>query len=46
MLNCINNAYQVLHLWGYYDGIGSVSIVREGFDEACKIIEKIKPALS
>ena len=43
MLNYLNNAYKVLHLWSYYDGIESVSIVKEGFDEAYKIIEKIKP---
>jgi len=42
MLDYLNSAYQVLHLWGYYDGIGSASIVKEGFDEAYKVIEKIK----
>jgi uncharacterized protein (UPF0332 family) len=46
MLNGLNSAYKVLHLWGYYDGIENVSIVKEGFDEAYKIIERIKPALS
>ena len=44
MLNSLNSAYKVLHLWGYYDGVESVSIVKEGFDEAYTIIEKIKPA--
>ena len=43
MLDYLNNAYKVLHLWGYYDGIDSASIVKEGFDEAYKIIEKINP---
>jgi uncharacterized protein (UPF0332 family) len=43
MLNYLNSAYEILHLWGYYDGIGSVSIVKEGFAEASKIIEKINP---
>ena len=43
MLDYLNNAYKVLHLWGYYDGIESVSIVKEGFEEAYKIIDKIKP---
>ena len=43
ILDYLNNAYQVLHLWGYYDGIRSASIVKEGFDEAYKIINKIKP---
>ena len=44
MLNYLNNAYEILHLWGYYDGIGSVNVVKEGFNEAYKIIDKIKPA--
>ena len=44
MLVNINTAYQILHLSGYYDGILSATVVREGFDEAYRIIEKIKPA--
>jgi len=43
MLDYLNSAYQILHLWGYYDGIESASVVKEGFDDAYKIIEKIKP---
>ena len=43
MLNGLNSAYKILHLWGYYDGIEKVTVVKGGFDEACKIIEKIKP---
>ena len=43
MLDYLNSAYQVLHLWGYYDGIENVSVVKEGFGDAYKIIEKIKP---
>jgi hypothetical protein len=43
MLNGLNSAYKILHLWGYYDGIEKATVVRDGFDEACKIIEKIKP---
>jgi uncharacterized protein (UPF0332 family) len=43
MLDYLNSAYEILHLWGYYDGIGKVNIVKEGFDDAYKIIEKIKP---
>jgi len=44
MLNYLNVAYKVLHLAGYYDGVESVMVVKEGFDEAYKIIEKIKPS--
>ena len=43
MLNTLNVAYKILHLSGYYDGIESVNVVKEGFDTAYTIIEKIKP---
>ena len=43
MLHTLNSAYEVLHLWGYYDGIKKVNIIKEGFDDAYTIIEKIKP---
>jgi hypothetical protein len=43
MLDYLNSAYEILHLWGYYDGIGKVEVVKSGFDDAYKIIEKIKP---
>lgn len=44
MLNTLNSAYLILHLSGYYDGIQKASVVKSGFVEAEKIIEKIKPA--
>jgi hypothetical protein len=43
MLDNLNVAYQILHLSGYYDGIQSVNVVKEGFNFANAIIEKIKP---
>jgi len=43
ILNALNSAYEILHLLGYYDGITKASVVKDGFDEAYKIIEKIKP---
>jgi len=43
MLNTLNSAYKILHLWGYYDGVENATVVKSGFDEAYKIIEKIKP---
>ena len=43
MLDYLNSAYKVLHLLGYYDGIENASILKEGFAEAYKIIDKIKP---
>ena len=44
MLDNLNVAYKILHLYGYYDGIESVPVIKEGFSLADKIIEKIKPA--
>jgi len=46
MLNYLNSAYEILHLFGYYDGITKASVVKEGFDLAYAIIEKIKPMRS
>ena len=43
MLDYLNGAYQILHLSGYYDGILVASVIKEGFDLAYKIIDKIKP---
>ena len=43
MLNYLNSAYEILHLLGYYDGITKASVIKDGFEEAYKIIEKIKP---
>ena len=43
MLNTLNSAYEVLHLWGYYDGITRVTVVRDGFEDAYLLIDKIKP---
>jgi hypothetical protein len=44
MLDCLNGAYKILHLWGYYDGINKVDVLKSGFVEAYKIIDKIKPS--
>ena len=43
MLNYLNGAYDILHLSGYYDGIRVVSVIKDGFDLAGQVIEKIKP---
>jgi len=43
MLDNLDVAYKVLHLSGYYDGINSVKVIKEGFDSAQRIVEKIKP---
>ena len=44
LLDTVNSAYKILHLWGYYDGIEVVSVVKTGFSEAKIIIDKIKPS--
>ena len=43
MLDYLNSAYNILHLSGYYDGIEDAIVVNRGFDNAYKIIDKIKP---
>ena len=43
-LKTLNSAYDILHLWGYYDGIDKVDVVLSGFEDANTIINKIKPA--
>ncbi|GAP71297.1 hypothetical protein SAMD00024442_10_29 [Candidatus Symbiothrix dinenymphae] len=43
LLKELNDAYQILHLYGYYDGIQVASVVKAGFDVAFRIIERIKP---
>jgi hypothetical protein len=44
LLNTLNSAYKILHLWGYYDGIENVSVVNDGLKDAKTLIDKIKPA--
>jgi len=46
MLDNFNLSYKILHLSGYYDGIESVTVIKEGFRFADAIVEKIKPAIS
>ena len=43
ILDHFNNAYNTLHLDGYYDGINSYATIRSGIDSAVQIINKIKP---
>jgi len=44
MLDYLNSAYEILHLLGYYDGITKVTVLKEGFEDAYTLIEKIKPS--
>lgn len=43
LLNEYNTAYDILHLYAYYDGLTKYDIIRSGFDSAAEIINKIKP---
>ena len=42
MLNRLNSTYNILHLYGYYDGENNADVLKVGFDEAYKIIDTIK----
>ena len=46
MLNYLNTVYVILHLDGYYDGVKKATVIKSGFDDAYKIIEKIKPEVA
>jgi len=39
----LDDAYQILHLDGYYDGILNATVIKEGFSAAKNIVEQIKP---
>lgn len=43
LLKEYQNAYNVLHLDGYYDGITKYDTLKSGMDSAVEIINKIKP---
>lgn len=43
LLKNLNNGYEILHLYGYYDGGRSITSIRDGFDDATTIIDALKP---
>lgn len=43
LLNYLNSSYNVLHLFGYYDGEKSTKVIEDGFDSAISIISALKP---
>jgi hypothetical protein len=43
ILKQLNSAYEILHIFGYYDGTLDAVVIKRGFDEAYGIIDKIKP---
>jgi hypothetical protein len=43
LLNYLNNGYEILHLYGYYDGGKKTDVVESGFNDALAIIAALKP---
>jgi predicted HAD superfamily phosphohydrolase len=43
LLKYLDTVYSILHLDGYYDGVLKASVIKDGFDDAYEIINKIKP---
>lgn len=43
MADYFDTVYKVLHLNGYYDGVRKVKVIQSGFEDAYRIIDKIKP---
>ena len=44
MLTFLDSAYNILHLYGYYDRARDIKVIQSGFEKAYWIIDKIKPA--
>lgn len=43
LLDYLNNAYNILHLDGYYSGEKKIDTIKTGFDSALTIINTLKP---
>ncbi|MGA2297383.1 MAG: DUF5618 family protein [FCB group bacterium] len=43
LLNYLNDGYELLHLYGYYDGGTSILSIQDGFSDAIFIINALKP---
>ena len=43
LLKHLNNGYEILHRYGYYDGGDKIGNIEEGFDDALSIIATLKP---
>jgi hypothetical protein len=42
LLNYLNNAYRILHIEGYYEGMTEIKTIEAGFENAILIIESMK----
>jgi hypothetical protein len=43
LLKVLNDAYSVLHLSGYYDGVTNTTVIQGGMELADNIIKRIEP---
>jgi len=43
LLDAFNSVYNILHLYGYYDGETHIKVIQAGFESAIEVINKIKP---
>jgi hypothetical protein len=43
LLMYLNNGYEMLHLYGYYDGGTKIQSIESGLDDAMSIITALKP---
>jgi len=39
----LNNAYSILHIGGYYEGVTEIRAIEAGFENAVLVIEALKP---
>ena len=44
VLNKFNTSYQVLHLYGYYEGLLNADVIRDGLHSFEDILDEIKPS--
>jgi len=42
----LDDAYEILHLSGYYDGLQNIKVIKEGFAAAKNIVAQIKPEVA
>jgi len=44
LLNAFNSVYNILHLYGYYDGERHMKVIQSGFEAAIEVINRVKPS--
>ena len=43
LLNYLNNAYKVLHIAGYYEGVTEINVIEAGLENAMLVINALRP---